>query len=446
MPRLVNGVVVHPFYASDAEDFEFTNVVYNYPIEMDSPADEKGRPVTWETSEHYFQAMKFPGNHPAEIAYREKIMTCRASELQRKARGFAADALRDHGIPDGYDPSTYWTTWDKNSPKVMDVAVREKFKQNPKLQAKLLAIDPNAIIIEATDIDKIWGDGGDGSGKSQLGIILTTLLREYHRAAGTPGTPDPNYAARDVHNLNQSRLGYSLYDYPHTTPYEPSGAEVKGSAAPPPPGVAPSPLPSAAPLAPPPVAPLAQPSPAAVPPPPVAPAASPAPAAAPSVPKPPSSAPPPAAKATGFFHQPAPPSGPPPAVSPAPSSHSAGHSIPPAQPPSWGPAALRVPPKPSSKPSLRAQASPTDLKEVLTQHQIEPERVAPSSKGSKFLEYETRRSAIAAVDEFRAQGLVNGKDFEYDASKDPKGIYLYPSGAAKLESGAGQSDKQCLIM
>lgn len=56
----------------------------------------------------------------------------------------------------------------------MRAGLRAKFTQNPKILEKLLSTG-NRPIVEHTVNDSYWGDGGDGSGKNRLGIILMEL-------------------------------------------------------------------------------------------------------------------------------------------------------------------------------------------------------------------------------------------------------------------------------
>lgn len=52
--------------------------------------------------------------------------------------------------------------------------LRHKFTQNKELKQKLLETGDRKII-EHTDRDKYWGDGGNGEGKNRLGILLMKL-------------------------------------------------------------------------------------------------------------------------------------------------------------------------------------------------------------------------------------------------------------------------------
>ncbi|MCA4824219.1 MAG: NADAR family protein, partial [Serratia rubidaea] len=61
--------------------------------------------------------------------------------------------------------------WEIIKDDVMRVAVFAKFSQNVFLKEALLSTG-NSILIEHTKNDSYWGDGGNGTGRNMLGIIL----------------------------------------------------------------------------------------------------------------------------------------------------------------------------------------------------------------------------------------------------------------------------------
>ena len=67
--------------------------------------------------------------------------------------------------------------WDSVKVSVMTEAVLAKFSQHEDLRALLLATG-DAMLIEHTDNDDYWGDGGDGSGKNMLGRILMRVREQ----------------------------------------------------------------------------------------------------------------------------------------------------------------------------------------------------------------------------------------------------------------------------
>lgn len=67
--------------------------------------------------------------------------------------------------------------WEEVKDEVMLQALRMKFSQNPKIAKELLATG-DAILIEHTRNDDYWADGGDGSGKNKLGLLLMQVREE----------------------------------------------------------------------------------------------------------------------------------------------------------------------------------------------------------------------------------------------------------------------------
>jgi ribA/ribD-fused uncharacterized protein len=61
--------------------------------------------------------------------------------------------------------------WEDVKVEVMLRAVRAKFSQHGELRTLLLSTG-DATIVEHTESDSYWGDGGDGSGSNMLGRIL----------------------------------------------------------------------------------------------------------------------------------------------------------------------------------------------------------------------------------------------------------------------------------
>jgi ribA/ribD-fused uncharacterized protein len=149
--------VIH-FYSVSDEFGQFSNFA-PFPIELDGER--------WPTSEHYFQAQKF-----AEHAYRQQIRKTK-SPMQ------AAWLGRDRKKPLRRD-------WESVKVGIMRQAVRAKFIQHEELRLLLLSTGA-ATLVEHTENDAYWGDGGDGSGRNMLGRILMEI-REELRAAAQPRT------------------------------------------------------------------------------------------------------------------------------------------------------------------------------------------------------------------------------------------------------------------
>lgn len=75
-----------------------------------------------------------------------------------------------------------WDTINKTSglrkkDTIMHIALYEKFK-DPVLNGMLMSTG-NKVLIEHTNRDSYWGDGGNGSGKNMLGKLLMSIRQEY---------------------------------------------------------------------------------------------------------------------------------------------------------------------------------------------------------------------------------------------------------------------------
>jgi ribA/ribD-fused uncharacterized protein len=134
------------FY-SVSDDFGCFSNFAAYPIQLDGKR--------WPTSEHYFQAQKFEDPpHQENIRQTKSPMIAARMGRDRKKK------LR----PD----------WESVKVAIMRRAVSAKFTQHEDIRAILLST-AKAKIVEHTENDDYWGDGGDGSGKNMLGRILMEI-------------------------------------------------------------------------------------------------------------------------------------------------------------------------------------------------------------------------------------------------------------------------------
>lgn len=132
------------FYSTKEEYGCFSNFA-RYPFELDGKE--------WLTTEHYFQAQKFPGNE----AYQEKIRVEKSPMVAARLGRSRAQAIRKD--------------WEQVKDELMKQALLAKFSQNEEIRKVLLSTG-DAHLVEHTKNDRYWGDGGDGSGKNRLGAIL----------------------------------------------------------------------------------------------------------------------------------------------------------------------------------------------------------------------------------------------------------------------------------
>jgi GTP cyclohydrolase II len=116
----------------------------------------KGR--IWATTEHYYQAQKFAGTELEERV--------RVSPTPTEAKRLA------HAWSDERRPG-----WSQRKHRVMLEALQAKFGQHPDLAARLVSSGRRELV-EHTEHDDHWGDGGDGSGTNMLGRLLMRVRDE----------------------------------------------------------------------------------------------------------------------------------------------------------------------------------------------------------------------------------------------------------------------------
>ena len=113
----------------------------------------------YRNSEAPFHAAKFPDNPEWQEAIRNAKTPFQANKMGRSRL------------------YTLRKDWDKVKDAVMLNCVREKFEQNCEIATILIATEPS-ILVEHTKRDSYWGDGGDGSGRNQLGKTLMQVRSE----------------------------------------------------------------------------------------------------------------------------------------------------------------------------------------------------------------------------------------------------------------------------
>lgn len=110
---------------------------------------------TYPTSEHYFQSQKFAG-----LPYELEIIAAPTSD-----DAFELGRSREHPLR---------ADWAQVKEEVMYEGIRNKIVQNPELRKRLLETGDRKIV-EHTEEDSYWGDGGDGSGQNRLGVLYMKL-------------------------------------------------------------------------------------------------------------------------------------------------------------------------------------------------------------------------------------------------------------------------------
>lgn len=120
--------------------------------------------TVWPTAEHLYQALKT--QDPDErLRVRVAPTPAAAKRLGRTL--------------------TLGPDWDSLKAQVMRLVVREKFRQNPKLAARLMATG-DAVLIEDSPFDRYWGAGHDGAGLNMLGKILMATREELRSSDLVP--------------------------------------------------------------------------------------------------------------------------------------------------------------------------------------------------------------------------------------------------------------------
>ncbi|KAF9899352.1 hypothetical protein EC991_009005 [Linnemannia zychae] len=146
------------FYRQENPYGEFSNFYY-------APIIIAGQ--EWPTTEHYFQAQKF-----AHLDDKQYVDLVRLA----KTPSDAAKLGRNRSFPLRPD-------WEEVKDDVMRLCVLQKFLQHPNL-AKVLKGTGDRYLNEHTRNDRYWADGGDGTGKNMLGIVLMETRTKM--AAMTP--------------------------------------------------------------------------------------------------------------------------------------------------------------------------------------------------------------------------------------------------------------------
>jgi N-glycosidase YbiA len=145
------------FYANGRPFYEFTNFWTCFPQIV--IAGE-----SWSTSEHYYQAQKFP---VGSAAYKSVQSAATARDVFDLANG-----------TNGTFKSHIRSDWNSISLKVMMTVVRAKFSQNSQLKALLLSTGQATLVENAGQNDPFFGAGADMNGVNHLGIILMRVRAE----------------------------------------------------------------------------------------------------------------------------------------------------------------------------------------------------------------------------------------------------------------------------
>jgi ribA/ribD-fused uncharacterized protein len=170
------------FYKSENPYYEFMNF-YKLP----TPITIDGK--LWQTTEHYFQAMKF--YIPSSPRYMEYVNIIQSTDgpmkaailgRQKQKGGFAGDWKVNketdtrtlNAVIKDYPDVTLRPDWEDVKVDIMRKALEAKFTQIPEL-TKLLKDTGSRELIEASPKDSYWGYGRDKKGQNMLGKLLMEI-------------------------------------------------------------------------------------------------------------------------------------------------------------------------------------------------------------------------------------------------------------------------------
>ncbi len=146
------------FYSAKDEPYGCFSNFSRHGVEMDG--------LWWPTTEHYFQAQKFPGTEHVEAIRQAKSPKIAAGMGRSRQRPLRPD-------------------WEEVKVDIMRQAVLKKFETHPEIRAILLATGSEEIVENAPG-DYFWGCGKNGSGQNMLGKILMEVreILKEREAAG----------------------------------------------------------------------------------------------------------------------------------------------------------------------------------------------------------------------------------------------------------------------
>jgi ribA/ribD-fused uncharacterized protein len=124
-----------------------------------SPHPITVRHVSYPSAHHFFLCERFKGTG-VEVEIRNATSLWEVDRQVR--RGEAAGLQRED--------------WDRIKADVMLLAIYYKFRQNSDALAVLLQTGTKTLV-DHSPTDNYWGDGGDGTGKNLLGVVLMSVRK-----------------------------------------------------------------------------------------------------------------------------------------------------------------------------------------------------------------------------------------------------------------------------
>jgi len=162
-----------------------------YPSEVRLSMDCSGKPRSWRTVEHFYQAHKFcPCNGacdpwvepPGGAAAADVDVDARRRELvERIWRAETPEnAARVGRWAENTQPELMRPDWAEAKLGVMEAALRAKFRDDAGARAVLLSTGA-ATLAEYSPRDAFWGTGADGRGQNHLGRLLMLVRASLHK-------------------------------------------------------------------------------------------------------------------------------------------------------------------------------------------------------------------------------------------------------------------------
>src|ERR1043165_331787 len=102
------------------------------------------------------------------------------------------------------DPS-----WQSINVQVMEWVVKTKFEQHPILAKRLLETGDKKLV-EHTEVDRFWGDGGDGSGRNMLGEVLMRVRKQLRDSQSHQSHPNYNNGENNQSGGIEANSIYSI--------------------------------------------------------------------------------------------------------------------------------------------------------------------------------------------------------------------------------------------
>lgn len=162
------------------ESYGFFSNFAPYPILIENEI--------WKTVEHYFQASKFVDeNVRLKIKKLDSPMQAANEGRNRK--------------------NTLRNDWEDVKERIMYKALLYKFLQHPKLRKELI-LTGDSTLVEHTQNDKYWADGGDGTGENRLGILLMKVRDVVKEHSDNPDLVLPPWIA--FPSVNQNDLFWGM--------------------------------------------------------------------------------------------------------------------------------------------------------------------------------------------------------------------------------------------